>query len=343
MASPPRPPRVFDPGDPALAPIEPEDAPSSNDGAPGAGEPAPSPPRAARLSLAGVFVWASGSLFALASGLWFARYIAIAIERRDAIGWLAFALLATALAAALMLILREIVGLARLGRLAHIRAGIEAALASDPKSERAAVRRLRSLYDGRPELKWALARLAEHDRDVRDPGDLARLAEREIVAPLDKECLRRVMASAKRVGVVTAMSPSGVISVLFVLYENLRLLRALAGLYGGRPGALGGLTLARMVMGHIVATSGIALTDDLFGQFLGHDLLRRVSRRLGEGAFNSALTARVGVAAMHVCRPMPFLDAPPARLRGLLPELLRGLRREPAANNRPAPPGPGSR
>ena len=76
-------------------------------------------------------------------------------------------------------------------------------------------------------------------------------------------------------------------------------------------------------MGHIVATGGLAMTDDLVGQFLGQDLMRRLSRRLGEGAFNGALTARIGTAAIDVTRPMPFLDADPIRVRDLLPELLR--------------------
>ena len=71
-----------------------------------------------------------------------------------------------------------------------------------------------------------------------------------------------------------------------------------------------------MVLAHIIATGGIALTDDLLGQFLGQDLLRRLSRRLGEGAFNGALTARMGVAAIEVIRPLPFLAAkPPTRAR----------------------------
>ena len=86
--------------------------------------------------------------------------------------------------------------------------------------------------------------------------------------------------------------------MIYVAVENLRMLRALAGLYGGRPGTIGALRLARMVVTHIVATGGLALTDDLLGQFLGQDLLRRLSRRLGEGAFNGALTARIGAAAV---------------------------------------------
>jgi len=110
------------------------------------------------------------------------------------------------------------------------------------------------------------------------------------------------------------------------MVENVRMFRSLAGLYGGRPGTLGALRLARLVVGHIIATGGIALTDDLLGQFLGQDVLRRLSARLGEGAFNGALTARLGVAAVEVTRPLPFLDAEPLRVREIFTELFRSLR-----------------
>ena len=89
-------------------------------------------------------------------------------------------------------------------------------------------------------------------------------------------------------------------AILYVLIENVRMLRGLATLYGGRPGLLGALRLGRMVITHIIATGGVAMTDDLLGQFLGQDLVRRLSRRLGEGVFNGALTARIGAAAVEV-------------------------------------------
>jgi putative membrane protein len=146
-----------------------------------------------------------------------------------------------------------------------------------------------------------------------------------MVAPLDAEARRLVTRSAKRVATVTAMSPMVLIAVGYVAVENLRLLRLLATLYGGRPGVIAVLRLARMVFTHVVATGGIALTDDLLGQFLGQDLLRRLSRRLGEGAFNGALTARLGVAALEVIRPLPFLASKPPRVRDVLAEALRGL------------------
>jgi putative membrane protein len=170
-----------------------------------------------------------------------------------------------------------------------------------------------------------LRRFREHARDVHDPGELLALAERELVAPLDGEARRMVTRSAKRVATVTALSPVAAIAVTYVLVENLRLLRGLAALYGGRPGYVGAMKLARMVFAHIVATGGVAMTDDLIGQFLGQDLLRRLSRRLGEGAFNGALTARIGITALEAIRPMPFLAVKPPRVRDVLAEALKPL------------------
>lgn len=325
----PRKPRVFSPDDPALSHPQPEPAPEPVEAAPpSAGVHSRSPTEGrmmlSRIRWGTLLVSSLASLLMLASGLWFASFVSIALERQDAIGWIALALLAIAALAALIIAARELLGLMRLARLGELRKEIDAALRDKAlHSERRAVRRLKSLFAARPELRWQIGRLSQHEADVRDPGELLRLAERELIAPLDSEARRLVMASAKRVSIVTALSPAAVLAVLFVLFENVRMLRALAGLYGGRPGTLGGLKLARMVAGHIIATSGIAFTDDLLGQFLGHDALRRLSRRLGEGAFNGALTARVGTAAIQVCRPMPVLEAPPVRLRDLLPELLR--------------------
>jgi putative membrane protein len=212
----------------------------------------------------------------------------------------------------------------RLGRLADLRLEAERALRNgNTEAERSVVTRLRRALGRRPDLRWAAARFAEHEAGVHDPGDLLRLADRELIAPLDGQARRLILASAKRVSLVTAMSPVPFLAVGFVLVENMRLLRALATLYGGRPGFLGGMKLARMVFVHILATGGVALTDDLIGQLVGQGLAQRLSRRLGEGLFNGALTARIGVAALDICRPMPFVEAAPVRIRDVLAELAR--------------------
>ncbi len=282
---------------------------------------------------------ALAGLAGLAAGLAFGRFVAIAFERDDWVGWLATAMGVTAIIAAFVLTLREVAGLFRLNRLQALNEAVATALArKDVKAEQQAVTALQRLLADRPDCRWGLARLAEHAGDGRDPGDLLRLADREVMAPLDADARRQILKSAKRVATVTAISPMAWIGMLFVAVENMRMLRALATLYGGRPGLTGTMRLARLVIGHIVATGGVAMTDDLLGQFLGQDLLRRLSRRLGEGAFNGALTARIGVAAISVTRPLPFLDAPEIRVRDLVPEIFRRIKaaEEPGAASRSA-------
>jgi putative membrane protein len=90
------------------------------------------------------------------------------------------------------------------------------------------------------------------------------------------------------------------------LTANIRMIRRIAEIYGGRSGTLGSWRLMRAVMTHLVATGAVAIGDDLIGSVAGGSVLSKVSRRFGEGVVNGALTARVGVAAMEVCRPMPF-------------------------------------
>ena len=283
----------------------------------------------------GIFLSAMGALASLAAGLWFARFISVALERNDWAGWTAFALLVAMALSAAALLLRELWGFRRLSRLARLRKEVRAVMASsDTVRERAAVATLAAHYRGRPDAAWGLARLNEHKGDVLEPGELIRLADRELVAPLDAEARRIVLKTSKRVATVTALLPVMWITMAFVAITNIRMFRALAGVYGGRPGTLGALRLAKLIVGHIVATGGVAMTDDLLGQFLGQDVLRRLSRRLGEGAFNGALTVRLGVAAIEVTRPLPFLDAKPIRVREIFGELfssLKGMGTGPAA------------
>jgi putative membrane protein len=330
----PRRPRAFDPGDPALV-----EETEPIDETPAAADPAAADPQAAtmaRPTLADLgergLRWGTLLVAALAgaallgAGAWFARLVSAALTREDWLGWTTLALLLVAAFAALMLAVRELIGFSRLNRLNRIRAEVARALADrDAERERTAALRLAGLYARRPEHAWRVRRFREHARDVHDAGELLALADREMVAPLDAGARRLITRSAKRVATVTALSPMVFIAVAYVLVENLRLLRALAALYGGRPGFFALVRLAQLVFAHIVATGGIALTDDLLGQFVGQDILRRLSRRLGEGAFNGALTARIGVAAIDVIRPLPFLAARRPRVRDVLGEALRPM------------------
>ena len=269
-------------------------------------------------------------LWALSFGLWAWNTVAALFARQDWLGWTALGLAGLAALATLMLMGGEVAGLFRLRRLTAIRRHADAAIAGNDAhlAERTA-RALSHLYSGRSELAWARAEHDGHSGDIMSATERLGFADRTLVARVDDLARVAIAASARRTAVVTSMSPTVVIDVLYVLFENLRMLRRVAGLYGGRPGFIGLFRLAGLVAGHMIATGGAALTDDLVHQFVGQSVAARLSGRLGQGLFNGALTARVGLAAMRVTRPLPFLEASPPRFRDMAAEVARGLRGPP--------------
>lgn len=340
----PRRARAFRMDDPSIVRDAEDPIDSDNAFAPEDDPAAPLEPQARRLTVGEIkrgFRWGSvflSAAFLLASlslGLWFTNFVSVALARTDWVGNLAVALAIIMAVAAIAIVIREFVGLMHLASLERLRKQADQArISADTTKEKKTVRALLSHYATRKDMKWYRARLAEHLGDVHEPGALMQLANRELFKPLDHEARRLILKSAKRNATATAISPIMFIAMAFVLVENMRMFRALATLYGGRPGFLGGLRLAKLVIGHIVATGGIALTDDLLGQFLGQDMLRRLSRRLGEGAFNGALTARLGVAAIEVLRPLPPPEGEKVRVREIFSELFRALRGAPGEQRR---------
>ena len=67
----------------------------------------------------------------------------------------------------------------------------------------------------------------------------------------------------------------------------------------------------------------MALGDTLIQQIVGHGLAARLSARLGEGVVNGLMTGRIGLAAMDVCRPLPFLAEKRPRLADLTGDLMK--------------------
>jgi len=269
-----------------------------------------------------IFFGALGGLVSLIASLWLYDWVLELLARDDWIGWATVGLLGLVLFAFLMIILRETTGLLRLGRLGKIRHEADSAARQNDKALAIDVTsRLKRFYAGREDLAWGLQRLAEHEHDIMNADEMLRLDERTLIAPLDPVARGIVAASAKRVSVVTAVSPNAVIDMLFVGTQNLRMLRKLATLYGARPGTLSLIKLARMVVTHIVLTGGIALGDDVIQQVIGHGLTAKLSARLGEGLFNGALTTRIGIAAIDVCRPLPYVEQQRPRFRELVAEV----------------------
>ena len=225
-----------------------------------------------------------------------------------------------------LLCLRELAAFSRLARLDGLHHDVGQALSQDDlKAARSVTDRLVALYKGREDTRWGRDRLAELRGDQMDAQALLGLAEAELLGPLDIAASREVEAAARQVATVTALVPLALADVAAALTSNLRMIRRVAEIYGGRSGFFGSWRLTRVVLSHLVATGAVAVGDDMFEPILGGTVLAKLSRRFGEGLVNGALTARVGVAAMEVCRPMPFSDGRKPKVRGIIKRALSGL------------------
>jgi putative membrane protein len=271
-----------------------------------------------------VFWSAVGGLILLGLGLGVAGLIEDLFARSEGLGFLGLAFAFVAALAFVVVVAREALGLARLATIEKLHQRAAATLVSDDRAEsRGIVQDLLKLAHQNPQLARARATLQGHVDDIIDGADLIRLAERELMTPLDQEARRLISSAAQRVSIVTAVSPRALVDALFVFAASLRLIRQLALLYGGRPGTLGMVRLMRHVIAHVAISGGMAATDSLVQQVLGHGIAAKLSQRLGEGVLNGLLTARLGLAAIDLTRPLPFTALARPALGDLAKDLLR--------------------
>jgi putative membrane protein len=275
--------------------------------------------RMARPQRSGAGAWVLGvaaALLSLVLGVAAWDFAVSLIDRVPLLGGLAAALSGLLVLALLVWAMREWLGYRRVERLGDLRERAVAALASgDLEAARG--------------VSQALARI--HGAQAVDPGEAVDVeaviegAEAAFLIGIDARVQVEIEVAARQVALATALVPLAFADVAAALVANLRMIRRIAELYGGRPGTFGNWRLARSVAVHLMATGVVAVGDDLIGSLAGGGVVSKLSRRFGEGVVNGALTARVGLAAMDLCRPLPFRLGRKPRVSVVTANALGGL------------------
>ncbi len=320
-------PRAFRLDNPAIQPASPVTVTEEPDAfavESTAAAPAPVTDAPRRWPWGRVLAGSLASLIVLGLGLWAERLVSDLLSANPALGGVAAALALAALVAFRAIGGREAWGVLRERRIEKLHARAVAALAaSDDAAARAIAGEVAALYAGRPETAEGRARIAAETGTLIDADDRLALVERAVLRPLDEAAVASVATASRQVSLVTAVSPRALIDVAFTLYAAARLVRRIAAIYGGRPGFLGFMRLVRAVATQLLVTGGMAAGDSLLSQAMGHGLAARISAKAGEGVLNGLLTARIGLAAIAVCRPLPFVREAPPRLSDVAGDLFK--------------------
>lgn len=153
---------------------------------------------------------------------------------------------------------------------------------------------------------WHNLKLEEYN-DV----EIMQLYSRKVLSQVDQKALKEIAKFSSESVVLVALSPIAILDMLLMLWRNLRLVNKIAALYGLKLSYWSRIKLIKQVIVNMAYAGASELVADLGADLLGAELLGKLSARMAQGLGAGMLTARLGLKAMHLCRPIPFADDAP--------------------------------
>jgi putative membrane protein len=235
-------------------------------------------------------------------------------------------LLALAAIGAFGWVVREFLSLRRLARVDDLRLEGERLMASEAHGQAEdLLRKVEKLYRERTELDRPIWRFHDQASDALNDRERLQLFAHTVFEPIDQEAYRIVQRAGRDIGVLTALTPIGALDSLIVLVRTVAMMRAIARLYGVRPGLAATISLARRGLRNIVIAGVGDLVSHAAVETAGASLLKMLSARAGQGAVNGLLAARIGLSVMQICRPIPFAENELPSMKKLRAEIVKEL------------------
>ncbi len=166
------------------------------------------------------------------------------------------------------------------------------------------------LDQGHPAIQrwYAAIHETQNDREV------ITLYARMVQPVLDAQARRAISRSAAESTMMIAVSPLALVDMAFIAWRNLRLINRIATLYGIELGYFSRVRLFRLVLLNIAFAGASELVREIGMDWISQDLAARLSARAAQGIGAGLLTARLGIKAMELCRPLPWLEDDKPRL-----------------------------
>ncbi len=149
--------------------------------------------------------------------------------------------------------------------------------------------------------RWLNGLNASHsDAEILDMYDAI------VVAEQDKIATQIVTRHATESAALVAISPLAMADMLLVAWRNFKMIDNLAQVYGIELGYWSRLQLFKSTLVNMAAAGASELAIDAGMDLMSMDLAGKLSARAGQGIGVGILTARLGIKAMSLLRPMPW-------------------------------------
>lgn len=168
--------------------------------------------------------------------------------------------------------------------------------------------------------RWVNALDATHnDQEVLE------LYDRLVISQQDNVARQLVAKYSRDAAVMVALSPLAIADMLLVAWRNLRLLEEIARVYGMELGYWSRIKLFKLVLMNMALAGASEVVADVGMEMLSMDLAGRMSTRVAQGVGVGLLTGRLGLQAMHLMRPLPWLSGEKPKLSEIRKDLLSQL------------------
>lgn len=171
----------------------------------------------------------------------------------------------------------------------------------------------------------ALQRWKAMLHDSHNDREVIELYSQLVQPVLDEQARKEISRSAAESALMIAVSPLAIVDMAFIAWRNIRLINRIAAIYGIELGYYSRIRLFRLVLLNIAFAGASELIREVGMDWLSQDLAARLSTRAAQGIGAGLLTARLGIKAMELCRPLPWIDNKP-RLSDFRSQLIGQLK-----------------
>lgn len=171
-------------------------------------------------------------------------------------------------------------------------------------------------------VEWKNA-IEPHHMDA----EILRLFELKILSKADATALQCVTKNASASAAMIAVSPFALLDMAIVLWRNFVMLKQVSRAYGIKLSYWGRISLVRQIFKTMLYAGASEIVADAGNYALGAGVTGKLSTRVAQGLGAGVLTTRIGVKAMHACRPLPWIENKPPGLSKLASQLLQDLKK----------------
>ncbi|GAA0857723.1 TIGR01620 family protein [Aliiglaciecola litoralis] len=156
-------------------------------------------------------------------------------------------------------------------------------------------------------------------------NEVLMLFDLHVVSEADKVALKHITRHASASAAMIAVSPFALLDMGVVLWRNLVMLKQISQCYGIQLTYWGRIHLIKSVFKTMLVAGAAEILSDAGNYALGAGITGKLSSRVAQGLGAGVLTSRIGIKAMHACRPLPWLAQQPPGISKLAQQLLSDL------------------